>query len=60
MEIMDNSDFMNEAMKRIEEWLASSKAWLELESARLKLEAETRLWEAENEVVSPASGCYDW
>ena len=60
MEIMDNSDFMNDAMKMIEEWLASSKAWLELESARLKLEVETRLWEAENEVFSPEAGCYDW
>ena len=59
MEIMDNFDFMNDAMKMIEEWLASSKAWLELESARLKLEAETRLWEAENEVLSPEAGCYD-
>ena len=60
MEIMDNSDFMNDAMKMIEEWLASSKAWLELESARLKLEAETRLWATENEVFSPEAGCYDW
>ena len=60
MEIMDNSDFMNDAMKMIEEWLASSKAWLELESARLKLEVETRLWEAVNEVFSPEAGCYDW
>ena len=60
MEIMDNSDFMNDAMKMIEEWLASSKVWLELESARLKLEVETRLWEAENEVFSPETGCYDW
>jgi len=60
MEIMDNSDFMNDAMKMIEEWLASSKVWFELESARLKLEAETRLWEAENEVFSPETGCYDW
>ena len=60
MEIMDNSDFMNDAMKMIEEWLASSKAWLELESARLKLEVETRLWEAENEVFAPETGCYDW
>ena len=60
MEIMDNYDFMNDAMKMIEEWLASSKAWLELESARLKLEVETRLWEAENEVFSPETGCYDW
>ena len=60
MEIMDNSDFMNDAMKMIEEWLASSKAWLELESARLKLEVETRLWEAENEVFSPEAACYDW
>jgi len=60
MDIMDNSNFMNDAMKMIEEWLASSKAWLELESARLKLEAETRLWEAENEVFSPGAGCYDW
>ena len=42
MDIMDNSNFMNDVMKMIEEWLASSKAWLELESARLKLEAETR------------------
>ena len=60
MEIMDNSDFMNDAMKMIEEWLASSKVWFELESARLKLEAETRLWEVENEVFSPEAGCYDW
>ena len=60
MEIMDNSDFMNDAMKMIEEWLAASKVWLELESARLKLEVETRLWEAENEVFSPETGCYDW
>ena len=60
MEIMDNSDFMNDAMKMIEEWLASSKAWLELESARLKLEAEMRVGEAENEVFSPEAGCYDW
>ena len=60
MEIMDNSDFMNDAMKMIEDWLASSKVWFELESARLKLEAETRLWEAENEVFSPEAGCYVW
>ena len=60
MDIMDNSNFMNDAMKMIEEWLAASKVWLELESARLKLEAETRLWAAENEVFSPETGCYDW
>ena len=35
MDIMDNSNLMNDAMKMIEEWLAASKAWLELESARL-------------------------
>jgi len=60
MEMKDNSDFMNDAKKIIEEWLASSKAWFELESARLRLEAETRAWEAENDVFSPEAGCYEW
>ena len=60
MEMKDNSDFMNDAMKMIEEWLASSKAWFELESTRLKLEAETSAWEAENDVFSPEAGCYEW
>ena len=60
MEIKDKSNFMNDAMKMIEEWLASSKAWFELESARLKLEVETSMWEAENEVLSPSTGCYSW
>ena len=60
MEMKDNPDFMNDAMKMIEEWLASSKAWFELESARLKLEAEVRMWEAENSAFSGGEGCYDW
>ena len=60
MDIMDSSNFMNDAMKMIEEWLASSKAWFELESARLKLEVETSAWEAENDVFSPEAGCYEW
>ena len=60
MEIKDNSDFMRDAMKMIEEWLASSKAWLELESARLRLEAEIMEWEAENRVLPNAVDCYDW
>ena len=60
MEVKDSSNFMNNALKEIEEWLVSSKAWFELESARLRLEAETRVWEAENEVFSPEYGRYDW
>ena len=60
MEMKDNSDFMNDVKKMIEEWLASSKAWFELESARLRLEAETMVWEAENNVFSLEAGCYDW
>ena len=60
MEIKDKSNFMNDAMKMIEEWWASSKALFELESARLKLEVETSMWEAENEVLSPSTGCYGW
>ena len=60
MEVKDSSNFMNNALKVIEEWLVSSKVWFELESARLRLEAETRVWEVENEVFSPESGRYDW
>ena len=60
MEVKDSSNFMNNALKEIEEWLVSSKAWFELESARLRLEADTRVWEAENEVFSPEYGRYDW
>ncbi len=50
---------MRDAMKMIEEWLASSKAWLELESARLRLEAEIMEWEAENRVLPNAVDSYD-
>ena len=60
MEVKDSSNFMNNALKVIEEWLVSSKAWFELESARLRLEAEKRMWEVENEVLSPELGRYDW
>jgi len=60
MEMKDKSDFMNDAMKMIEEWLSSSKVWFELESARLKLEAETSAWEAENDVFTTEAGCYGW
>ena len=60
MEMMDKSNFMNDAMKMIEEWLSSSKVWFELESARLKLEAETSVWKAENDVFSTEAGCYEW
>ena len=60
MEVKDSSNLMNNALKVIEEWLVSSKAWFELESARLRLEAEKRMWEVENEVLSPELGRYDW
>ena len=60
MEVKGSSNFMNNALKVIEEWLVSSKAWFELESARLRLEAEKRMWEVENEVLSPELGRYDW
>ena len=60
MEMKDKSNFMNNATKMVEEWLASSKVWFELESARLKLEAETSVWKAENDVFSTETGCYEW
>ena len=60
MEVKGSSNFMNNALKVIEEWLVSSKVWFELESARLRLEAEKRMWEVENEVLSPELGRYDW
>ena len=60
MEVKGSSNFMNNALKIIEDWLGSSKAWFELESARLRLEAEKRMWEVENEVLSPELGRYDW